>query len=96
MSPAKVSVDSVSDLVSKAGLTFDDAHIKEYTSLLGQFDDLVAQLGDDKELFPRPDLSKYPRTDVHIPEDNNKGGWATMVSGLSLRNEAPLREMDET
>lgn len=80
MSPARVNVDDVTDLVSKAGLKVEDAHIKEYSALLGQFDDIVAQLSDDKDLFPRPDLSKYPRTDVHIPKDNNKGGWATMVS----------------
>lgn len=79
-SPIKVTVGDVSDLVSKAGLKLDDAHVKDYTTLLDQFDDVVAQLSDDRELFPRPDLSKYPRTNVHIPEDNNKGGWATMVS----------------
>lgn len=79
MSPARATVEEVTDLVSKAGLKVEDAHIKEYSSLLGQFDDIVAQLADDKALFPRPDLSNYPRTDVHIPEDNNKGGWATMV-----------------
>lgn len=77
--PAKATADHVADLVSKAGLELDDAHIQEYSTLLGQFDDIVAQLGDDKALFPRPDLTKYPRTDVYIPKDNNKGGWATMV-----------------
>lgn len=94
MSPAKVTIDHVSDLVSKAGLKFDDAHIQDYCTLLGQFDDIVAQLSDDKDLFPRPDLSKYPRTDVYIPEDNNKGGWATMVSNWGRYRLAQQSDMN--
>lgn len=85
MSSAKVTVEAITDLVSRAGLKFEDAHTRDYSILMSQFEDVVAQLGDDKELFPRPDLSKYPRTDIYIPEDTNKGGWATKV-GYSIPN----------
>lgn len=79
MSPAKVTVDDVTDLVSRAGLKFEDGHANDYSVLLGDMEDTIASLGDDKDLMPRPDLSKYPRTDIHVPQDTEGGGWAIKV-----------------
>lgn len=80
MSAAKVTVDKVTDLVSGAGLKIEDGHAKDYCVLLGDMEDTIASLSDDKDLMPRPDLSKYPRTEIHVPKDTEGGGWATKVS----------------
>lgn len=82
MSPTNVTAADITDLASKAGLKLKDGHAEGYSAMTNVFEDLVASLGDDKVLFPRPDLSKYPRTDIHIPNprDTDGGGWATRVS----------------
>ncbi|KAI3394753.1 hypothetical protein diail_2282 [Diaporthe ilicicola] len=82
MSPVEVRVDEITSLAARAGLTLKDGHAKDYSAMTSAFEDLVSSLGDDKPLFPRPDLNKYPRQDVHIPEpkDTDGGGWATKVT----------------
>lgn len=80
MSTLKVTANDITGLVSKAGLKIEDGHEKDYSVLLSTMEDAIAALTDDKVLMPRPDLSKYPRTDVHIPKDTEGGGWATKVS----------------
>lgn len=84
MSSTRISAADITTLVSKAGLKLEDGHAEGYSALTNEFDDLVARLGDDKLLFPSPDLSKYPRTGIHIPspKDTDGGGWATRVSSL--------------
>lgn len=82
MSPVEVSVDEIAGLAAKAGLKLEEGHAEDYSIMTTEFENLVASLGDDKLLFPRPDLTKYPRENVHVPEpkDTDGGGWATMVS----------------
>ncbi|KAL1846246.1 hypothetical protein Daus18300_014320 [Diaporthe australafricana] len=82
MSPVKVSVDEITDLAAKAGLRLEDGHAQDYSAMTSAFEDLVASLGDDKPLFPKPDPKKYPRQDIHVPEpkDADGGGWATKVT----------------
>lgn len=82
MSPVEVSVDEIAGLAAKAGLKLEEGHAEDYSVLTTEFENLVARLGDDKLLFPKPDLTKYPRENVHIPEpkDADGGGWATKVS----------------
>lgn len=80
MSNLKVTADDITGLVSKAGLKLEDGHEQDYGVLLSIMEDTIASLSDDKILMPRPDLSKYPRTDIHIPKDSEGGGWATKVS----------------
>ncbi|KAJ4396066.1 hypothetical protein N0V93_000283 [Gnomoniopsis smithogilvyi] len=80
MSAAKVTVNDITGLASKAGLKLEDGHEEDYSVLMSGLEDLIAQLGDDKPLMPRPDLDKYPRTDVHIPENSEGGGWATKAT----------------
>jgi len=82
MSPVKVSVDEITGLAAKAGLKLEEGHAEDYSIMTSELEDLVASLGDDKLLFPKPDLTKYPREHVHIPEpkDADGGGWATKVS----------------
>lgn len=80
MSNLKVTANDITGLVSKAGLKIEDGHEKDYSVLLSTMEDAIAALTDDKILMPRPDLSKYPRTDVQIPKDSEGGGWATKAS----------------
>lgn len=82
MSSTKVTAEQVTDLASKAGLKLKDGHAEDYSILTNVFEEALAKLPDDQELMPRPDLSKYPRTDVKIPTgaETEGGGWATKVS----------------
>lgn len=82
MSPVEVSVDEIAGLVAKAGLKLEEGHAEDYSIMTTEFENLVASLGDDKLLFPKPDLTKYPRENIHVPEpkDTDGGGWATKVS----------------
>lgn len=82
MSPVEVSIHEITDLASKAGLKLEDGHAEDYSIMTTDFEKLVASLGDDKPLLPKPDLTKYPRENVHIPdpEDADGGGWATKAS----------------
>lgn len=85
MSPVEVSVDEITGLAAKAGLRLEEGHAEDYSAMTSEFEGLVASLGDDKLLFPKPDLTKYPREDIHIPEpkDTDGGGWATKVSSAN-------------
>jgi hypothetical protein len=81
MSRAAVSVDKITGLAAKAGLKLEEGHAEDYSIMTSEFDDLVASLADDKTLFPKPDLDRYPRENIHVPEpkDADGGGWATKV-----------------
>lgn len=92
MSPTKVCANDIIDLVSKAGLKIEDGHEEDYSALMSSLEDSIAQLSDDKSLMPRPDLTKYPRADVHIPKDSEGGGWATKVSDCLPRWRVDARE----
>lgn len=94
MSPVEVSVDEITDLTARAGLKLEEGHAEDYSIMTSEFEKQVASLGDDKQLFPKPDLSKYPRENIHIPEqkDTDGGGWATRVS--TGRQEALLAVTD--
>lgn len=80
----KVTAEQITDLASRAGLKLQDGHAKDYCALTNWFEGLVAALPDDQDLLPRPDLTLYPRVDVHVPEDTEGGGWATKVSELVM------------
>lgn len=97
MSSANVSAADITDLASKAGLKLEDGHAEGYSVMTNTFDSLVASLGDDKGLFPIPDLSKYPRTDIYIPDpkDTDGGGWATRVSFSVSSHVSPVSWFDD-
>lgn len=83
MSAIRVTANDIIGLASKAGLKLEDGHDKDYGVLMSALEQCIANLPDDKALMPRPDLEKYPRTDVHIPKDTQGGGWATKVSEIA-------------
>lgn len=81
MSPANVTAADITTLASKAGLKLEDGHDADYGVLMSALENSIATLDDDRALMPRPDLNAYPRTDVHVPEDSEGGGWAMKVGG---------------
>ena len=72
-----VPTEEVKSLCDKAGLTAPENHIQDWATLLGALDQSIQSVLNEEDYVPKVDLNKYPRTDIHIPEDTNKGGWAT-------------------
>ncbi|OTB02573.1 hypothetical protein M426DRAFT_194189 [Hypoxylon sp. CI-4A] len=80
----RVTEDELRPVVTKAGLKLSDPLLDNYSTLISTLDAAIASLPDDKDVLPRPDLTKYPRTDIHIPEDNELGAWATKVTAKCI------------
>lgn len=76
----RVSEDDLRPVVTKAGLELSEPLLENFSTLISSLDKAISSLPDDKDVFPRPDLVKYPRTDIHIPEDNDQGAWATKAT----------------
>ncbi|KAI1204606.1 amidase signature enzyme [Annulohypoxylon truncatum] len=76
----KVSEDELRPIITKAGLELSEPLLENFSTLISSLDKAISALPDDKSVLPRPNLAKYPRTDVHIPEDNDLGAWATKVT----------------
>ncbi|ORY70901.1 amidase signature enzyme [Pseudomassariella vexata] len=77
-----VTGEDLRPLLSKAGLQLSEKLLEDYTTLLSGLEGAIASLPDDTSFLPKPDLSKYPRTDINIPspEESDGGGWATRVT----------------
>jgi amidase len=78
-SATKVKGEDLKPVLTKAGLELAESLVEEYSALLTSFEAALDSLPDDGPIQPRPDLEKYPRTDIHIPEDTEFGVWATKV-----------------
>ncbi|KAI1076636.1 amidase signature enzyme [Whalleya microplaca] len=76
----KVTGDDLKPLLAKAGLELSPPLVEDYTTLLSSLEAAISAIPDDKTVLPRPDLEKYPRTDIHIPDDTEFGAWATKVT----------------
>lgn len=91
----KVAVEDVLGVASKGGLKLSDQMAEDFVTLVSGLESVIASLPDDSCVIPVPDLSKYPRTDIHVPEDNDLGGWAAKASLVNLlpirSNEADMR-----
>jgi amidase len=89
----KLSLEEVTSLGSKLGLKFKHNHVDDFARLLGALDQTVECLLAEEDYWPRPDLEKYPRTDISIPknaEESDKGGWATRVTAKALHPTSDL------
>ncbi|KAL7624933.1 hypothetical protein AAE478_004147 [Parahypoxylon ruwenzoriense] len=75
-----IAEEELQPILAKAGLELPKSLLEDYGTLISGLETAIAALPDDKDVIPRPDLAKYPRTDVHIPEDNELGAWATKVT----------------
>ncbi|KAI0100434.1 amidase signature enzyme [Hypoxylon sp. NC0597] len=88
----RVTEDELRPLATKAGLKLSEPLLEDYSVLISALDAAIASLPDDKSVLPRPDLTKYPRTDIHIPEDNELGAWATKVTARCTSPTSDLLE----
>ncbi|OQV05490.1 hypothetical protein CLAIMM_10220 isoform 3 [Cladophialophora immunda] len=76
----KLDAAEVRALVKAAGLSISDSAIEDWRVLLGSFEDCAQLVLEDDDGLPIPDPDRYIRTDIQIPENNEKGGWATRCS----------------
>ncbi|KAI1377085.1 amidase signature enzyme [Hypoxylon crocopeplum] len=76
----RVTEKELQPVLSQAGLEVSEPLLGDFTTLISSLDAAIASLPDDKDVLPYPDLNKYPRTDIHIPEDTEMGAWATKVT----------------
>ncbi|KAI0548629.1 putative amidase [Xylaria curta] len=76
----KITGKELTPILQGAGLELSDSHVEQYSALLTSFESAIESLPNDREVQPRPDLVNYPRTDIHVPEDNDHGAWATKVT----------------
>ncbi len=75
----RVTGEELKPVLKKAGLELSESLVEEFSTLLTGFETAIDSLPDDRQVQPRPDLEKYPRKDIRIPEDNEFGAWATKV-----------------
>ncbi|KAI5865204.1 amidase signature enzyme [Durotheca rogersii] len=75
-----VTKEQLLPVLAKAGLKLSESDLEDYTTLISGLDDAIASLPDARNVLPRPDLSRYPRADIHIPEDAESGAWAIKVT----------------
>ncbi|KAI1120428.1 putative amidase [Nemania abortiva] len=88
----EVTGEGLKPVLTKAGLELAEPLLKDFSALLTSFEAAVDSLPDDRPVQPRPDLEKYPRTNVHIPEDNEFGAWATKVTAKCTAPKSSLLE----
>jgi amidase len=75
--PPKFDHDAVRKLGSDAGIKINEKHVDDFAVLLGAMDQSIQDILKEDDYVPKPDLDKYPRTDIsNKPEDTDKGGWA--------------------
>ena len=86
----KLPTSEVESLCTKAGLTAPESHIDDWATLLGALDQSVQFVLGEEDYVPKIDLTKYPRTDIHIPTDTNKGGWATKCTAKAVEPKSDL------
>lgn len=79
----KLTASEIRTIGSKAGLTIKENHVDNFQRLLGALDQSIKGILDDEDYYPKPDLNKCPRSNIHIPEDTDKGGWATKCTAKS-------------
>lgn len=76
---AKVSLKDVVDIAATAGLKLSEQTATDFVTLVSGLEAVIASLPDESCIIPIPDLSRYPREDIHVPQDNDLGGWAAKV-----------------
>ncbi|KAH8887190.1 amidase signature enzyme [Thozetella sp. PMI_491] len=81
----RVAVEDVVDIAAKGGLKLSDQMATDFVTLVSGLESVLASLPDDSCVIPIPDLSRYPRTNIHVPTDNDLGGWASKVRNSRSR-----------
>ncbi|KAH7394843.1 amidase signature domain-containing protein [Pyrenochaeta sp. MPI-SDFR-AT-0127] len=92
---SKVPASTVKDLTATTGLRLSNSLVNDFCGLLEVFEDGLQNVFAQDHDLPVPDLSKYPRTDIHIPaneKESDKGGWATRFMLKSMAPKSKLLE----
>ncbi|EXJ95877.1 hypothetical protein A1O1_01002 [Capronia coronata CBS 617.96] len=85
----KLEAAEVQSLAQGAGISLPDKDIDDWCVLLGSFEDSAQSVLKEDDCLPIPDPKVYTRTDIYVPEDNNKGGWATRCT---VKSTAPTSD----
>ncbi|KAG9241951.1 amidase signature domain-containing protein [Calycina marina] len=87
-----VPVADITILAESAGLTIPSAELNDWSILLSGLNACAKDVLAIPDYFPVPDLSLYPRTNIHLPPsaDREKGGWAWKAHVIST---APTSEL---
>lgn len=71
---------SVAELAAKHGVRIPAYQQEDWAKMLRALEENVQNISTMDDYLPHLDLQRYPRTDVHAPEDTVNGGWALKVS----------------
>jgi amidase len=74
-----VDAAEVQQLAKEAGFVISEKAVEDFGVLLGSLESAIQHVMLQEDELPRPDLNKYPRTNINIPtgQATNKGAWAT-------------------
>ncbi|KIW73159.1 hypothetical protein PV04_01297 [Phialophora macrospora] len=86
----KLDAAEVRGLAQRAGISLRERDIDDWGVILGSFSDTAQHILNEDDGLPIPDPNKYIRTDIHVPEDTNGGGWATRCT---VKSAAPTSNL---
>lgn len=66
-------------------MKINEQHVEDFGTLPGALNQSITSILEEDDYIPKPDLTKYPRTEIHIPDDTDKGGWATKCTAKSTQ-----------
>lgn len=82
--PSRISPKEVVDLAAKSGIAVPPAHEAAWADVLSGLNESAQAVLAMGDYLPSVDLDRYPRTDVHVPADTVRGGWALKVKKRDL------------
>ncbi|CAK7231553.1 hypothetical protein SEUCBS140593_007964 [Sporothrix eucalyptigena] len=82
--------EEVESLLADAKLTVPPEHVDDFRVLLSALDEAAQHMLQFDDYQQTVDLELYPRTDIHIPEDTDRGGWATKATVVCTRPTSKL------
>ena len=87
-----VPLSDITALVSSAGLTLPQSELEDWSVLLSGLNACAKDVLLLPDYFPAPDLSLYPRKEIHRPEGDatDKGGWAWKAHVVSTKPTSDL------
>lgn len=75
----KVTTEVVEELAAESGIRLYPDHEPEWADILNCLDESAKAILEMDDYLPEVDFTRYPRIDVHVPQDTVRGGWALKV-----------------
>ncbi|KAH9909909.1 amidase signature domain-containing protein [Xylariomycetidae sp. FL2044] len=85
-----ISADALRSLATGVNIKIPEDEIEDFRILISSADTAAKTFLAAEDYIPRADLQRYPRTNVHIPDDTDKGGWATKATVISTQPSSEL------